>query len=112
MSRVLTFSMGLAILFLVAVEVYADQGTIVLSETTPDTIISAGATAKVYGTSGVNRVTIESGAKAELINFPGSNAIIIQADSSLFTVSRSGGTVTFEGSDGTVLKKLLIPKSV
>jgi len=104
MSRVFTFSMGLAILFLVAVEVYADQGTIVLTETTPDTIISAGATAKVYGTSGVNRATIESGAKAELINFPGSNAIIIQADSSLFTVFRSGATVTFEGTDGTVLK--------
>lgn len=104
MTRVLTFSMGLAMLFLVAAEVRAAQETIVLTETTPDTTISYGATAKVYGTSGENRVTIEIGANVTLINFPGTNIITIQSDSNLFKVSRSGATVTFEGPDNTFLK--------
>jgi RNase P/RNase MRP subunit p29 len=49
-------------------------------------------------------VVLESGAKAELINFPGQNTIQIQSDSSRFSVSRSGTVVLFEGSDGTRLK--------
>ena len=47
---------------------------------------------------------IEAGGKAKLMNTPGNNIITIEADSSIFTVSRSGAYVTFEGTDGTVLK--------
>jgi len=81
----------------------ATQNNIVLTDTSPSATITAGSDQKVYGTNGVNSITLESGAKAELINFTGNNTIIIQADSSIFTVSRSGAYVTFEGSDGTVL---------
>jgi hypothetical protein len=49
-------------------------------------------------------VTIESGAKAELINFPGQNTIQIESDADNFTVFRSGTVVTFQGSDETILK--------
>ena len=77
---------------------------LVLTDILPDATITAESAVRVYGTASSNQITLESGAEAELINFPGSNAIIIQSDSSLFTVSRSGATVTFEGSDGTVLK--------
>lgn len=77
---------------------------IVLTDTNPDTTITAGTVATVYGSSGANHVTIESGANVRLINFPGSNTITIKADSNLFTVSRSGATVRFQGSDDTVLE--------
>lgn len=53
MKKVITLFMGLAMLFMVA-EVYAAQGVIILTETTPDTTVSANATATVYGTSGAN----------------------------------------------------------
>lgn len=80
------------------------EKNLVLTNTSPDATISAGSNTGVYGTSGANSITLESGAQAELLNFPGSNTITIEADSSIFTISRSGATVTFEGTDGTVLK--------
>lgn len=82
----------------------AEQTTIVLTDANPDTTITTGTTATVYGSSGANHVTIESGANVKLMNFPGSNIITIKADSSNFTVSRSGATVTFQGTDGTLIK--------
>ncbi len=78
--------------------------TAVLTSTSPNLTVIAGTDVCVYGTASSNQINLESGAQAELFNFPGSNAIKIQANSSLFTVSRSGATVTFGGSDGTVLK--------
>ncbi|MGD9731741.1 MAG: DUF1566 domain-containing protein [Desulfamplus sp.] len=89
----------------------AEQTTIVLTDANPDFTITTGTTATVYGTAGANHVTIESGADVRLVNFPGSNTITIKADSSNFTVSRSGAAVTFQGADsqesgagGTVIK--------
>ncbi len=76
----------------------------VLTETSPNYTISAGNDARVYGTDSSNHIVVESGAKAELINFPGQNIIQIQADSSFFTIARSGTVVSFTGSDGTFLK--------
>jgi hypothetical protein len=76
----------------------------ILTSTSPIYVITSGRNEKVYGTSTPNEITLASGANAELINFPGQNAIIIQSGSSFFTVSRSGTVVTFTGSDGTVLK--------
>jgi len=66
--------------------------------------LPAGTTTVVYGSSGQNRLYLESGAAAKLINFPGSNMIEFHSDAALFEVSRSGTVVTFEGSDGTILK--------
>jgi hypothetical protein len=66
--------------------------------------LPADTTTVVYGSSGQNRLYLESGAAAELINFPGSNLIEFESDALLFEVSRSGTVVTFEGSDGTILK--------
>ena len=66
--------------------------------------MTAGRNILIYGTSGTNVITLESGAKAELINFPGYNQINIASSSGLFTVSRSGTVVTFQGEDGTMLK--------
>ncbi|SLM29950.1 hypothetical protein MTBBW1_2030040 [Desulfamplus magnetovallimortis] len=77
---------------------------IVLTNTSPDTTITQGQSIKVYGTSGSNHISLESGAEAQLLNFPGNNRITFGADSTAFTVSRSGATVIFEGNDGTYLK--------
>ncbi|MCP4114726.1 MAG: SUMF1/EgtB/PvdO family nonheme iron enzyme [Desulfobacteraceae bacterium] len=82
--------------------------TKILTEASPDITLPTGGTSRVYGSSSVNHVTIESGANATLVNFPGSNTIIIEADSNLFSVYRSGATVIFEGTDGT---KLTMPAS-
>jgi hypothetical protein len=76
----------------------------VLTAGSPNYTVPADTYAHVYGTSLSNVITLESGAKVRLINFPGQNAIQIQASADVFTVSRSGTVVTFEGSDGTVLK--------
>lgn len=66
--------------------------------------LTSGFVTHVYGCSGINNIILESGAGGKLFNMRGNNTITIQADSSLFTVSRSGAYVTFEGTDGTVLK--------
>jgi hypothetical protein len=80
------------------------QTTYTLSNELQDITIAAGTPATVYGTTAANHITIESGAYAELINFPGSNLIAFQSEAALFEVSRSGTVVTFQGSDGTILK--------
>jgi len=77
---------------------------IVILEDSSEYTITAGDTPQIYGTEGTNLLTLESGAVAALLNFPGNNIITIKSDSSLFTVSRSGVYVTFEGTDSTVLK--------
>jgi uncharacterized protein (TIGR02145 family) len=76
----------------------------ILSNASPNHTVTSGSDEQVYGTSASNQITLESGAKAELINFPGHNSIQIQSSLNLFTVSRSGTVVTFQGADGTVLK--------
>ncbi len=85
------------------VEQEAEPRYLVLSDDTPVTLVSSSDNI-VYGSQGANAVVLESGAVAGLKNFPGSNTITILSDSSLFTVFRSGATVTFTGTDGTVLK--------
>jgi len=65
--------------------------------------LSSGVCTCVYGCKGTNNITLKSGALARLVNMPDSNTITIQSNSSSFTVSRSGATVTFEGTDGTTL---------
>jgi uncharacterized protein (TIGR02145 family) len=77
---------------------------VMLTKTSLDTSIESGQNVIVYGTNAANYVRIESGAKAEMINFPGQNSIQFQSSSDLFTVSRSGTMVTFQGSDETILK--------
>ena len=77
---------------------------VVLTRTSPDCTLVSGKVSHVYGTSLPNQVIVESGAGAKLINFPGTNTIILQSPSNLFRVSSSGAALTFEGSDGTLLK--------
>lgn len=76
----------------------------VLTVASPNAIITANNPVIIYDAGGVNHITIESGAKADVMNAKGNNTITIQSVSSLFTVSRSGAVVTFEGTDDTVLK--------
>lgn len=68
---------------------------VILTDGTPTTIYS-GADILVFGSQGINNLTVQSGSHARLVNFPGINLITIQGSSSLFSVSRSGGTVTFK----------------
>jgi len=75
----------------------------ILTERTPDCTAASGSVTHIFGTSFTNHLTIEQGAWAKLINFAGSNVITIESDSTLFTASRSGATVTLKGSDGTML---------
>jgi len=79
-------------------------GSTVLTKNFPDITIPTGSDAVIYGTAAPNHIIIGSGAKAELINFPGQNTIQLESDSSSFTAYRSGTIVTFTGSEGTVLK--------
>lgn len=67
-------------------------------------IIPTGSAAIVYGSQHDNSVTVKSGLNATLVNFPGNNTIVVESDSGLFTVYRSGAIVIFQGSDGTTLK--------
>ena len=76
----------------------------VLTDSSPDETVASNQNMLLYGSSGVNQITLESGAKASIRNSAGNNRIIIESSSELFTVSRAGTTVTFKGSDGTVLK--------
>jgi RNase P/RNase MRP subunit p29 len=75
-----------------------------LTNISPNLTITGDSDVRVYGTSSSNQIVLASGTKAELLNFPGQNAVQIQSSADVFTVSRSGAVVTFEGSDGTVLK--------
>lgn len=59
---------------------------------------------RIYGSSDANRIILETGAQGELINFSGHNSIQIQSPSEIFTISRSGSVVIFQGLDGTFLK--------
>lgn len=104
MKRLVVALAVIGMMFLSGTVYAAEEDIVVLTNASPNTTITAGSYIKGYGTAGANHITLESGAKAELLNFPGNNTITIQSDSSLFTVSRSGATVTFEESDGTVLK--------
>ncbi len=81
-----------------------NPNSLILTQDSPDVTVSSGESVTIYGTSNVNLVTIESGANAELVNFPGGNMINIVASPEGFSVYRSGATVTFQGSDGTLLK--------
>ncbi|WP_186441046.1 DUF1566 domain-containing protein [Desulfamplus magnetovallimortis] len=65
--------------------------------------VPSGYVYHVYGCQGSNSVVIESGSGGRLVNFPGGNVITIEGISNDFIVSRSGATVTFRGSDGTLL---------
>jgi hypothetical protein len=75
---------------------------VVLTDMHPDAEVKTGS-ARIYGSAGTNRVTLEKGAAARLLHFPGSNEIRMPSVSSGFLVSRSGVFVTFEGPEGTVL---------
>lgn len=60
----------------------------------------------IYGNSDKNNIRLENGAAAGLNAFPGANTITIEAESSLFNVSRSGSSVTLDGINGT---RLILP---
>lgn len=80
------------------------DSTSILDSGNPAVTIQSSSTSVLYGSNDDNNITIEAGGKVRLINNPGSNTITIEAESSIFTVLRSGATVTFEGTDGTLLK--------
>jgi uncharacterized protein (TIGR02145 family) len=98
------FRLFLFLLAVLIVPALFQASATTLSNASPNHTITSGSDEQVYGTSASNLITLESGAKAELINFPGQNSIQIQSSSDLFSVSRSGTVVTFQGLDGTILK--------
>ncbi|MCA1786397.1 MAG: hypothetical protein LC657_10505, partial [Desulfobacteraceae bacterium] len=77
---------------------------VILSGTAANHTVHAGKNEIVYGSSASDNILIEKGAKAELLNASGQNTIQIGSRAFLFTVSRSGASVLFSGSDGTSLK--------
>lgn len=79
-------------------------GNILLFHSSLNPVIQSGAKITVYGTSDTNSLTLKNNAQAALLNFPGNNSIQILSNSDMFTVYRSGSFVTFQGSDGTILK--------
>jgi uncharacterized protein (TIGR02145 family) len=95
------FFLFLAVLIIPAL---CQASSIILTRTSPNHTVISGSDDKIYGTSSSNQITLESGAQAELINFPGQNVIEILAASDGFTLFRSGTLVNFQVTDGTVLK--------
>ncbi|MCP4118266.1 MAG: hypothetical protein GY737_23280, partial [Desulfobacteraceae bacterium] len=75
---------------------------LILTDTSPQRLSSEMVTS-VYCCAGTNNIILEKGAGAVLINMPGSNIITIQDDAGIFSVRKSGTTVTFKGADGTML---------
>jgi len=82
--------------------------TITLSNISPDIYLEKGRAA-IYGSGARNHVILERGTNTELVNFPGSNTITLNAEFHRFAVTSSGVIVTFSGADGTMLK---IPASM
>ena len=97
------FKTLLLLCIVLIVPVLCNAEIITLTNSSPNFTVTADSDDNIYGTSSSNEITLESGGKATLLNFQGNNTVIIQSDSSLFTVYRSGAMVTFQGSDGTVL---------
>ncbi len=62
-----------------------------------------GSTTEIYGSSAMNTLNLEGGAAARLYSFSNANTFSIGADSGIFTVFRSGVTMSLSGSDGTLL---------
>jgi hypothetical protein len=91
------------------IEIHSQPGetaphAVVMSNAAPNHTVTSDSDERVYGTPSSKRIVVESGARAELLYFPGQNVIQIQSSSELFTVCRSGAFVTFRGTDDTVLK--------
>jgi hypothetical protein len=98
------FKLFFFFLVVLILPVLCQASATILTSASPNHTVTSGSDEQVYGTSASNQIILEGGAKAELINFPGHNSIQIQSSLNLFTVSRSGTVVTFQGADGTVLK--------
>ena len=80
------------------------QDFIVLTEIAPDATIFSGNSVVIYGSKEVNHITLQSDAEANIFHCLGRNIITMPSASHMFSVSHSGATVLFEGSDGTVLR--------
>ena len=95
----------LLVLFFLSFSSFSIAQPIVLTSSSPDAIIEANSQSiTVYGTKESNSITVETGAKVELVNFPGENTITFESDTSNFKVFRSGATVSFLGDYDTALK--------
>jgi len=99
-----TFKSFFFFLAVLVIPSLCQASSIILTNASPNHTIAAGTDVRIYGTSASNQIILANRSKAELLNFPGQNSIQFQTGSNLFTVSRSGSVVTFQGSDGTVLK--------
>ena len=75
---------------------------VILTDNTPYSLLS-GTLTTVYGNSESNNLVLQKNAGAILFSFQGENTITIESEYNLFSVSRSGATVTFQGNEGTLL---------
>ncbi len=80
------------------------QSWLVLTDNSDPLILSLGDHAQVFGSTGINIINIETGARVQCLNFIGSNQINVEESSSEFTVYRSGATVYLNSSTGTRIK--------
>ena len=78
--------------------------TQVLSAGTPNYTVPINTYVRLYGTSGVNEITLNSGSKAVLDNFPGENVINFPANFATVAVVRDGAKVTMTTTTGIVLQ--------
>ena len=76
--------------------------------------LPSGSHTEVYGSTEKNHIVVESGAMAKCLTFSGENAIVFASASDIFSVSRSGSTVTMLGTDGTqlVLPATTVPQTI
>ncbi|MBB1125935.1 hypothetical protein [Thiospirillum jenense] len=72
--------------------------------TTPAMTMPTGAAARITDSAGDQTVNIANGASVEISGASGANIINIQADSTSFTVMRSGSTLILTGANGQEIR--------
>ncbi len=80
------------------------QSWLVLTDNSDPLTLSFGDYAQVFGSTDINIINMEAGARVQCLNFIGSNQINIEENSSEFTVYRSGAMVYLKTSTGTLIK--------
>jgi len=78
------------------------MATLILTANDPVwNIPSSQVTHRVFGSSGIDQITLETGAKAELSSFRNGDVLSLQGNTSDFQIYNSGSTVTLQDSSGT-----------
>ncbi|WP_186441548.1 InlB B-repeat-containing protein, partial [Desulfamplus magnetovallimortis] len=77
---------------------------LILTDSSPAFTIPYGAYTQVFGSSGINTLSIEEGAKVDCKNFAGANVVNIDELFAAFDIFRIDTTIYFESQNGTYIE--------